>query len=937
MDLSNPAHPRTRRGRSLVTAAILLFLVLSSLLAGPSPAVALARLQGRVLAADSGDPLGFADLLLIPADTTLHRIGGFSDADGTFLLQAPEGRYTLQVRALGYAMRRIEGLDLREGELSPLQTTLVPEAIPQQEIVVEATAKQNSETAVLAARRKAATVGDAVSAEQMRRAPDRNASDVLRRVTGLTVTDNRYVFVRGMGERYNSTEVDGVRVVSPEQNKRVVPMDLFPAALLDNIVVQKAWSADRSGEFSGGDVQVHLKDFPGRRSWSLSVSQGMTAGTTFRDHLTYASGNGDLFGFGSNARAIPSIVGRLAGDRPLTLGAPPNGFPASVLQQVEAAFENVWSAKAARTVPHGSYALTYGDEFRVLGRRLGVIQSTTLSRSFEQHGETQRFTDNGRDVDAQYDITRSTESVQLGANAAVNYRWSAASRFSLRGLYTNKADDEVLVYSGLDPDQNAFYRRATRLTYVQRDIRYATLGGQHDLRALGNATVEWTFTRSDARRQQPDKREAMYIRVPIDETDPGTWGLAVGRREYGDLRDDGWGTTTKLTLPYRIAALGNGRAVIGFDRQARARDNRYRRFDFQPSGFGQDAPPESVYNSVSEATQSRDNYVAEQLVEAFFLSTDIPVGRRLRANLGVRREFGRQGVRSRDLFNLTVIRSEGARRGTDWLMGANLTWALGERLNVRGAVSRTLNRPDLDDLSPLPSLDYVGDRIRLGNPSLQRATIVNYDLRVEAFPGLGEVFASGLFYKDLRNPIEPALFGTNGQLGVRPENSEGGRNLGAEFEARTSLGRLWPGLRPVSLNANLALVSSRVRTRQATARGNEEHALVGQAPMTLNLGLTWSSADGGRELSLMSTTTGRRLKELNETQVNGSQDGIPNLEVQGMTTLDATASLSPFAGGRIRFAAGNLLDRPVRELVGPLELRRYSVGRTYSISFSVGS
>src|SRR5262249_11758170 len=218
--------------------------------------------------------VGFADLLLVPVDTTMKKVGGLANADGTFLLAAPAGRYALQIRALSYARKRVEGIVIEEGGLLPLNTTLAPEAIQQKEIVVEATAKQNSEAAMLTNRRKAATVGDAVSAEQMRRAPDRNASDVLRRVTGLSVSDNRYVYVRGMGERYNSTEVDGVRVVSPEQNKRVVPMDLFPAALLDNITVQKAWSADRSGEFSGGDVQVHLKDFPGKRSWNLSLTQG---------------------------------------------------------------------------------------------------------------------------------------------------------------------------------------------------------------------------------------------------------------------------------------------------------------------------------------------------------------------------------------------------------------------------------------------------------------------------------------------------------------------------------------------------------------------------------------------------------------------------------------------------------------------------------------
>lgn len=922
---------RASRAILVVAAAALL---LGAAAAGPATAVG--RIQGKIVARDSGEPVGFADLLLVPRDSTLRKVGGLSNADGTFLLLAPAGKYAFQVRALSYAKTILDEVELRDGELLPFDLALVPEAILQKEVVVEAKAKQDTEASVLAIRRRAATVGDVVSAEQMRRAPDRNASDVLRRVTGLSVADSRYVYVRGMGERYNSTEVDGVRVVSPEQNKRVVPMDLFPAALLDNIVVQKAWSADRSGEFSGGDVQVHLKDFPGKRSWSFSMSQGWAPGTTFRDRLTYASSRGDVFGFGAAARALPGLVGEIAGDKPLTQGSPPHGFPAGTLETVEKAFTNVWTPMNVRAIPNGSYALTYGDELSLLGRPLGLIQSWTLSRSFDQRDEIQRFTDDGLVADSEYQMKRSTESVQLGGNASLSFRPSPSHLLGLRGLYTNKADDEVLTYSGVDPDQRAFDRRATRLTYVQREIRYATLEGQHDFAPLAQSRVDWRFTRSDARRQQPDKRESMSIRVPIDETNPGYWGLATGRREYGDLRDDGWGSTLKLGMPYALDGLGHGRVTVGFDRQSRRRDNRYRRFDFIPSQPGMDAPPESAYTSVSEATTARDNYGARQLVEAWFASVDLPLGRRFRGNIGLRREFGAQDVSSRDLHDPTVLVAEGGTRSTDWLTGANLTWLVSERCNLRAAVSRTLNRPDLDDLSPLPALDFVGDKIRLGNPALERARIVNYDLRAELFPGGSELFAAGVFYKQLDQPIEPALFGTNGQLGIRPENSKGGRNLGLELEARAGLGRLWKPLQSLSVNSNLSLISSRIESRQLTDRGNSEHPLVGQAPVLFNLGLTWAPRGGRSEVALLASSVGRRLKELNQTQVNTAGDGIPNLYTRGITTLDLTASL-PFRRARLKFAGSNLLDRPVQELVGPVEMRRYATGRSFSVSLSLGS
>ena len=382
----------------------------------PARAAASGRIQGRVIATESGEPVGFADVLLVPADTTMKKVGALSNADGTFLLVAPAGRYSLQIRALSYARKLIQDIVVEDGQLLPLNITLSPEAIQQKEVLVEATAKQNTDASMMAQRRKAATVGDAVSAEQMRRAPDKNASDVLRRVTGLSVSDNKYVYVRGMGERYNSTEVDGVRVVSPEANKRVVPMDLFPAALLDNIVVQKAWSADRSGEFSGGDVQVHLKDFPGKRAWSVSLAQGSTSGTTFGHLLTYTSSSADVWGFGASSRAIPDIVGQIAGNKPLTLGQPPNGFPASTLQAVEKEFANVWTPHSGHAAPSGSYAVTYGDEWKAFGRPLGAIGSWTFNRSLEQRDEVQRFTDDGQVTSSAYDMVRATETVQMGAN-----------------------------------------------------------------------------------------------------------------------------------------------------------------------------------------------------------------------------------------------------------------------------------------------------------------------------------------------------------------------------------------------------------------------------------------------------------------------------------------------------------------------------------------
>ena len=240
--------------RSLVVVWTLLLAL--TVLVSPSTAATTGKVQGKIVATDTGEPIGYASVQLTPADTTQKPLGRMSNADGTFLIEAPAGRYKLQIMLLSYAKKTID-VEIVAGQILPVNAALTPEAIQQKEIVVEAKAKENNEISMLAARKKATAVGDAVSAEQVQKSPDKNAAEVLRRVTGLSVSDGKYVFVRGMGERYSSTDVDGVRIASPEENKRVVPLDLFPSNLIENVVVQKTYTADRSGEFGGGDVQIH--------------------------------------------------------------------------------------------------------------------------------------------------------------------------------------------------------------------------------------------------------------------------------------------------------------------------------------------------------------------------------------------------------------------------------------------------------------------------------------------------------------------------------------------------------------------------------------------------------------------------------------------------------------------------------------------------------
>ena len=927
----------------------LLLLALALTLAGAGAAATTGKVQGRILATDTGEAIGFADVLLIPADTTSTKVGGLTNADGTYLLVAAPGRYTLQIRALSYAVKRIEGIVVTEGQVTNFDTALKSEAIQQQEIVVEAHVKQNTESSMLSARKKASTVGDAVSAEQVRRSPDKNTAEVLRRVTGLTVADGRYVFVRGLGERYSSTEIDGVRIASPEQNKRVVPLDLVPANLLENVVVQKTYTSDRQGEFGGGDVQVHTKDFPGTRTWSLSMSGGYGEGITFQDRTTYPGFTADWWGFGANDRGLPQAIHDATGAYPLTAGIPPYGTSKKTLASLAQSFANIWSPTAKNAVPNTSWSVSYGDEYKPFGHALGLIVSSSLNRNFLHRTEAERSFASPPDTFYDYAVERSTASTVLGMMGGLSYRISPAHSLHVRLFATNSADDEVRTYTGSDHNRvDSFYGQwiqhdDTRLMYVQRSLVSSTLEGRDEFPKFLSTALDWKYTRSHARRQQPDRREVTYdkgyYQNGADVVPYWTLG-SPGSREFGDMSEDGWGTTVTGSLPYRLGGLGAGKVMVGYDRQTKERGNLYRRFNLYTSNSSDPtAPPETLFSApqfngapgtgyMDEATLDQDNYHATQKVEAGFLSADVPLGRRLRATLGLRGEYGAQDVRSYNLFT-GAVSADGKFANTDWLPSANMTWSMTDAINLRLAASRSLSRPDLNELSPSPTLEYVGGYRQAGNPNLHRARLENYDLRVEGFPTMSEVFAAGVFYKKLYEPIEQTIQGAVPPL-LTPVNSDHGQNKGVELEARSSLARVWRRMKGLSLNANATFISSEVHLKpQTTVLSSPIHPLQGQADYAVNAGLFYESRQHAANASIMYGRVGRRLRTVGYL--------LPDIYDQPTTSLDATLNVSPFHRGRLTATAKNLTNPNVQQLQGGKEVSAYRDGRSYTLSLTFGN
>jgi len=291
----------------------------------------------------------------------------------------------------------------------------------------------------------------------------------------------------------------------------------------------------------------------------------------------------------------------------------------------------------------------------------------------------------------------------------------------------------------------------------------------------------------------------------------------------------------------------------------------------------------------------------------------------------VRVEHGYQDVRSYALFQPDNVLAEGKLDNTDWLPSVNLTFALTGIVNLRAAASRTVSRPDLNELSPSANLEYVGGNLVKGNPDLKRATIDNYDLRLEAFPALSEVLAIGGFYKRLHDPIEQVIRGGTPHV-LQPFNSEGGHNIGAELEARTSLGRITHRLKRLSLNANASFISSEVEIQQQTTLlGSPRHPLQGQVNYLVNGGLGYATPSGRTDFSVLLSMVGRQLVALGSTP-------LPDIYQRPYASLDVAANVTPLPDLRLKIAARNLLDPEFEQVQDDNVTSEYRTGRSYAIA-----
>jgi TonB-dependent receptor len=890
------------------------------------------RIVGRVLDATTGQ--GLSDVGVQVVGTTL---GTQTAVEGRYAVpNIPAGTVTIQVRRLGYAPKTVTGILVDVGQTLEQNIAMQPSSVQLQSVSVTAAAERGTVNEALDQQRTATGIVSAVTAEQITKSPDSDAAQAVQRVSGVTVQDGKYVFVRGLGERYTTASLNGARIPSPEPEKRVVPLDLFPAGLLQTITTSKTFTPDQAGDFSGAQVDIKTREFPARRQVTYAVTSGYNSGATGSNMLSAPRAGGERFAWVGHKRNLPRLLASVGNFQGVNL----NQGDKNLLINT---FRNSWTPTTERASPNVSTSVSVGGNDPIAGHRVGYVLSGTYSLSQDQKSDQVRaLADRGDTPGSTREINRfagttGSASVLWGGMFNLSTLMGRGTRLMLNNTYDRTADNDARSETG-SLENEGVRARIDRLQYVERSVRSNQLAAEHQ---FGDRhRVDWAVTNSAVTRDEPDRSEFVSVLEQSAPNGPESslWlntGNQGAVRTFSSLDE----TSTEGRLNYQLFFPWVGRQhsiKVGGLYRSTGRDADSRAYSISAAGAPLSVralPPEQLFDGrFTEGSFTvfdlaplgqGGSYTARDRLRAAYAMTEVVLTDRVRFIGGARVEQDKLRVNAVSTLGSPVSTEKS---WTDVLPSAAFNLTLTEAQTVRLSVSRTLARPEYRELSPIASRDVVGGDNVEGDPTLQRTRISNVDLRWEWYPNAGEVVSVALFGKRFDEPIERVYRPVgSGSRTVFYLNADGADNYGVELELRKGMGFLTRSLDALTAFTNLTLMESKIKLGETTASAtNKNRRMVGQAPYVVNAGLTYAPRAGTTSATLLFNRIGERI------DAAGDQP-LPDVIEKPRTALDFSLRFPVVATFSGRFDAKNLLDDPYQTVQGTVTRESFKTGRVFQL------
>ena len=816
-----------------------------------------ADIKGKVTDSTTGEPLIGATIQI---DGTPKATA--TDIDGLFAFSGLDenANYTLTIKYISYKTKKIDGVRA-EAQPQVIEIKLTPDEQTLNEVTVTGVARKNTEIAVIQMTKSSPVIVSNVSAQEITKTQDTNAGEVIRRVPGVSLIDDKFVMVRGLSQRYNNVWINGGAVPSSEADSRAFSFDLIPSSQIDNMQIVKTPSPEYPADYTGGFITITTKDIPAENTAELSVGGNWNDITSFSD-FKYAKGSGtDFLGFDSGMRGLNGGINS-------TL----NSIAGNGVDLLNNHLNNDWRVRNMNPVGDLKLSGSLGRRWKLGDRQLGMIAAFNYSNEYRKYEDMQNNLFGVYDADKdqsnylRYSVDdQYNHNVRLGA--MLNFTLLSAdgnSKYQLKNIFNQIGNDRYTWREGLsaqsDNENSAEYYYRSRTTYNGQ------ITGKHTF-ALDE--LDWSASYSYANRNVPDRRRYLIN----DALEPGVMQLTSPNdisREWTKLDEHIVSAAVNDKHDFKF---GSFTPSLKFGAYGEYRTRKYTTRDFiynwnaasntLPDGFRQNdlsemLSDESYFGAdrlyLLEEQHMRNNYKGNNYLGAGYFAANIPLGK-LNIYAGLRYEYDHMELITNTRDNAESPFSHNYEY-SDLFPSVNTTYKINDKHQLRLSYGKTVNRPEFREVSPSVFYDFDLASNVQGNTDLKPCYIQNVDFRYEFYPSKGELISIAAFYKYFDSPIEWTYTVTGGtSLVYSYMNAQRANNYGIELDIRKDLSFI--GLPGFSWSFNGALIKSRVKFEAGSKE--EDRPMQGQSPYLVNTGLFYKNDKLQLDVALLYNRIGKRI------------------------------------------------------------------------------
>jgi hypothetical protein len=831
-------------------------------------------------------------------------IGAMADFDGHFVIaNVKPGKYKIKASYISYNPLVIEDVVVTANNVTKVGVELSENAVTLQEVKITGVRKTNTDVSMINVTRMSPLVSIGVSGQQILRSQDRDASEVIKRLPGTTIIDDRFIVVRGLAQRYNAVWLNNTATPSSEADVKAFSFDIIPGSMIENMLIVKSPAPELPADFSGGFVKITTVNLPEKNSFFASYGIGFSEGTTLKTFNSQKGGSTDWIGFDNGLRSLP-------GSMPPNLFAYEAATNPEILNRITTIGRELnkdWAPVLTTARPDQRFSVGFNKRFSIKNQSFGNITAVTYSNTnssdeiFNNSYSIYNFRDDKSSYIDQYKDEQFTNNVKAGI--VHNWAWypSTGHKIEFRNLLNQIGQTRSTERNGREWYNNGRYIKSNELKYLNRTIYSGQLAGEHSFNE-GNTRIDWVAGYSYSNKNEPDTKRYRYLRSEQDTTEyyllfADNADLSSQSRMWFKLNENIISTSVNLVKQFNFSDF-KPELRAGFYFEEKNRDFSARNFGYTKASKSSlfDVTTLSVNEIFSDAninltdgiklteiTSLSDSYDASNRQFAGYIAAKLPLSLIASLYTGLRIEKNIQTLSS--FKQGTTIPVNVVRDTLNLFPSANLAINLNEKNLIRAAYGLSVNRPEFRELAPFYFVDFDLNAGIYGNPEIKQAYIHNFDLRFEHYPSPNETFNIGAFYKNFRNPIEMVIMG-NSPTQYSFENVTSAYSYGLEMDVRKSLGFI-SGYENFSVILNAALIKSQVIFNEGDL--HRDRALQGQSPYMVNAGLFYYNDDNGLMMTLMYNIIGKRIVAVGRPSPNDWED-IPDIYEMPRNVLDLAVS-----------------------------------------------